>query len=50
MHDPRPVWTVDLSPRENRHVESSLVRDVADLCLGASLLLVLYVIAWLVMW
>ena len=45
----KPVYSLDLSPRENRHVEPSLVRDVLDLCLGATLLLVLYIIVSLVM-
>lgn len=39
-----PVYTVDLSPRENRHVEPSLLRDTKDILLGAWLLFVLFCI------
>jgi len=45
----RGVWTVDLSPRENRHHEPSIGLDVWDLVAGCLLALLLYVIAWLVM-
>lgn len=41
----RDVYSVDLSPRENRHVEPSLLRDVKDVVMGAWLLFILFCIA-----
>jgi len=45
----RPVYSLDLSPRENRHVHQSIGRDIFDICCGATLFLLIYVIALLVM-
>ena len=45
----RPVYTVDLFPRENVHVEPSLARDVWGIVKGGTLLFLLFCIAVLVL-
>ena len=45
----RPVYSLDLSPRENRHVEPSCARDVGEIVGAATLLFILLVVAALVM-
>ena len=45
----RPVFTLDLSPRENRHVEPSCFRDVMEIVGAATLALLIYIVVLLVM-
>jgi hypothetical protein len=40
----RPVWSVDLSPRENQHMQHSVGRDILDICAGATLLFIVLLI------
>jgi hypothetical protein len=43
---PRTVKTVDLSPRENRHIQPSIGRDVWDVVMQATLLGLLLYVGW----
>ena len=45
----RPVFTLDLSPRENVHVEPSCARDVGEIVGAATLAFICLVVAVLVM-
>ena len=45
----RDVWTVNLFPRENVHVQPSPWRDVRELVLGATALFLWMVVAILVL-
>ena len=45
----RPVYSLDLSPRENRHVEPSIGRDVWEIAMAGLLAFLLYGIVLLVM-
>lgn len=45
----KPVYTVDLSPRQNVHIEPSLARDIGDILLGAVLVGLVLVLVILVM-
>ena len=45
----RKVYSLDLSPRENHHVEPSCARDVGEIVGAATLALLCFVVAMLVM-
>ena len=45
----RKVYSLDLSPRENVHVEPSCARDVGEIVGAATLALLIYLVVLLVM-